>query len=187
MGGTMADGQRDIFMERLARIEKGGVNTVGTMHIGPAEIEGDSGKVKVRRKRKPLSMAAVGRWFMMLVIAGIVGFTSMLSGRVAAFHMLNADVEMPWPPDHIALYADISIAFLLMTMFAWAFQWGSLQRIVLMAGLLSVMLGEAAMMREAPFLFEAMYTPEYVAEAVATPAPPSPLVQIEDLATLVGL
>ncbi|MEL6643604.1 MAG: hypothetical protein AAFQ79_06690 [Pseudomonadota bacterium] len=166
MGGTMADGQRDIFTERLKRIEKGGGNTAGRMMVGPTDHSATKGKA-----REASQTGAVGNAFM-IVFAACIGFLCMLTGRVAAFHLTTASPEPIITSGSMALFADFGIAAVLMLVLAWSFRLGSgMRRIALVAGFLAVMVGEGLIIAQAPLVFEALFSPDYVAAMMAAPSP----------------
>lgn len=166
MGGTMAEGQRDIFMERLNRIEKGAGNTTGKLMVGPTTPE-----TVEAQKRAEAGTGPVGK-MLMIVFAAVIGFLSMLTGRVAAFHLTSTGAEPMISSASMALFADFGIAAVLMLILAWSFHLGSgMRRIALVAGFLSVMLGEAMLIAQAPMVFEALFSPEYVASMLAAPSP----------------
>lgn len=166
MGGTMAEGQRDIFMERLKRIESGDGNTMGRIMVGPTDPDAAQAPRKSASETGP-----VGSLFM-IIFAALVGFISMLTGRVAAFHLTSAETEPVISSASMALFVDFGIAAVLMVVLAWSFRLGTgMRRIALVTGFLTVMLGEALLIAQAPIVFEALFSPEYVAAMLATPSP----------------
>lgn len=166
MGGTIAEGQRDVFTERLKRIERGGGNTVGRMMVGPTTPETVAEQRRVQAGSGPVANT------LMIVFAAGVGFLSMLTGRVAAFHLTSTGAEPVITSSSMALFADFGIAAVLMLILAWSFRLGTgMRRIALVAGFLSVMLGEALLIAQAPTVFEALFSPEYVAGMLDAPSP----------------
>ena len=87
MGGTIAEGQRDVFTERLKRIERGGGNTVGRVMVGPTTPETVAEQSRVQAGPGPVANTLI------IVFAAGVGFLSMLTGRVAAFHLTSTGAE----------------------------------------------------------------------------------------------
>ena len=179
---AMADVQRVGFDERIRRIQSGGPNTSGTIYIGPQE--GDAPKQKERRrwrkqkraraaKTRPLDAPSPLVIVLSWPFAFLIGALCMLAGRVALFQLsLQPDVLPPEWSDLIMLTADVAVAALLLIALGWAFSLGGgLRRILLCAGFLAMMLGEAMVIREAPDVFVPLFSENYVAAAMVNPAP----------------
>ena len=166
---NMAEVQRRDFIDRIQRINNGGPNTLGTIYAG--NVEDGGGAISQPKRRRRGKKLGVGT-FLVWPAALLVGFLSMMTGRVGAYHLITAPELIP--PEYLTLAGltlDIAIAGFLLTMLAWAFKLGSGVRFVAMtAGFLAVMLGESLMVDAVPDAFAAVFSPEYVADMQATPS-----------------
>ncbi|MBT8474200.1 MAG: hypothetical protein HKO95_10985 [Rhodobacteraceae bacterium] len=165
---AMAEGQRDVFVERLKRIEKGGPNTIGELLIGPGDVEGP----KLKKQRKKLRLGWLGD-IAIMPFAAALGAVAMLSGRVGAYHLTQPGAEgvAMVTSDAMILMTDIGIALTLALALAWCFKLGrGLRLVALVAGFLGVMLFEAQLIEQAPDAFVALFSETYVS-AMTTELP----------------
>ena len=165
----MAELQRRDFIDRIQRINDGGPNTLGTIYAGNVEDGGGAiSQPKKKRKKRSFGLGSLLIWPMAL----LVGFLSMMSGRVGAYHLIATPELIPPEYQYLAgLTLDVTIAGLLLGMLAWAFKLGSGMRFVAMcAGFLAVMLGESLMVEQLPGVFAAIFSPEYVTAMQAQPS-----------------
>ncbi|MEM0945986.1 MAG: hypothetical protein AAGK37_01165 [Pseudomonadota bacterium] len=178
---AMADVQRLGFDERIRRIQTGGPNTSGTIYIGPQEgapkaKERKSWKKKRRariKKARPLDAPSPLLIVLSWPFAFLIGALCMFAGRVALFQLtLQTEALPPEWAELILLTADIGVAAFLLIALGWAFSLErGLRRIMLCAGFLAFMLGEAFVIRQAPDAFVPMFSEDFVAAAVASSAP----------------
>ena len=168
------------FEERLQRIQKGGANTMGEVHIGPRdEVRADhkgrksrpSNTVRVKGKKKSKTVDA-GSNGALGPVALAFGALSMFVGQAAAFHFFQEGGLAPiTPPEVIApyiQYAPIAIGGTLALLFMWTFHLSSILRsAALIAGCAGVFVYHVELVQKAPGLYTGFFTKEYVASVLA--------------------
>lgn len=168
--------QRQSFDDRLKRINKGGINTMGEVHIGPRE-EVRAGKaaskptntVRMKRKNKNIALGEGSNW-VMVPVALVIGGLSMFAGQAAAYHFFGGGlmpIEIPVAALEPALpYANFILAAFLALIFTWTFGFTNKKRkLALILGLASVFYFEGDLIQKFPGTYTAMYSEGYVAEA----------------------
>lgn len=167
----LRDRQQEHFTDRIKRIEKGAPNTSGTVYAGLDEQH----HRRKKRKRKGPKGPSVGAQLFMLPFALLVGAAVMFLGRMSVFHALATEDFITVENATIfALTADVAIAAVVGTILVVLFSLGRGMRLVcFMVGFLAVMLGETSLISQAPDFFVGMFSPDYVADAVAR-APDNP-------------
>jgi len=164
----MAEGQKQSFSDRLRRIEKGGPNTSGTVYAGVLD---DGGFVEQRRRKKRRGPGRVARMISM-PFALALGGVAMLGGRVAAYHMAQNQEQLPVAyADSMLMWADIAIAAVLVVFLGWMTGiLGGFRKYLAAGGVAAVLVGEAAIIQQAPDMFVPVFSEGYVAEAMAAPS-----------------
>lgn len=164
----MAEGQRRSFTDRLRRIEKGGPNTTGTVYAGVLDDGGFVQQAKRKKKRAPGRVARM----ISLPFALAMGGVAMLGGRIAAFHMSQNPEQLPVAyADSMLMWADLAIAAVLVLLLGWLTGiLSGLRKYMAAGGVAAVLIGEAAIIQQAPEMFIPVFSEGYVAEAMAAPS-----------------
>lgn len=167
--------QRNGFDERLQRIQKGGVNTMGELQIGPRSEEDRKSRptntVRIKKKKKKEVNLGEGSNAVLVPTAFIIGGLSMFVGNAAAYHLFAegglARVEMPVP--QVAEYLHLApfvFAGLLALMFTWTFGFSNmLRKIAVLVGLGAVFWFEGDLIERFPGMYTNFYSEAYVADA----------------------
>ncbi|MDA8584727.1 hypothetical protein N9L47_00495 [Rhodobacteraceae bacterium] len=170
--------QRHGFEGRLARIHKGGSNTMGEIQIGPREEIRAGNKAKatntVRMKRKKTKKKEIGRasGLSLVILSFVFGCLSMFVGQVADFHMfqpggfvpvdLTATPVAPYLP-----YAALVFGSFLAILFCWTFHLTTMVRLLATAvGLFVVYEYQTEMMQKAPGVYVSFFSKAYVKETL---------------------
>lgn len=96
--GQMTSGKRPDFSDRLKRIEKGGANTAGRIHVGPPSDEelakrtskGSKKGRRVKQKSVGTGGSKIGA-LVALIMATIIGAASYGIAKLGLFHVLSED------------------------------------------------------------------------------------------------
>ncbi len=175
-------GQRDGFENRLDRIKKGGVNTMGEIQVGPREEIRAGSKTKptntVRIKQKKKKNMSVGRGSTMslIMLAFAFGALSMFVGQVANFHFFQAGGLVPidlteTPVGPYLPFAHLAIGGVLAVMFCWTFRLTSIMRLAAAAiGVFLVMEYHTEMVKQAPGIYTKFFSKAYVKEVYQSTA-----------------
>jgi len=167
------------FEDRLARIHKGGANTMGEIQVGPREEIRAGSKSKptntVRMKKKKTKKKEVGRasGVSLFILAFVFGAFSMFVGQVANFHMFLPGGLTPLDLSETAVapylpYANLIIGGVLALLFAWTFQLLTMMRVVAtVAGLFVVLQYHTEMVEFAPGTHVKFFSKAYVKEVRA--------------------
>lgn len=167
------------FEDRLARIHKGGANTMGEIQVGPREEIRAGSKSKpsntVRMKKKKMKKKEVGRasGMSLFLLAFVFGAFSMFVGQVANFHMFVPGGLTPINLTETAIapylpYANLIIGGVLALMFAWTFRLMTMMRIIAtVAGLFVVVQYHTEMVEFAPGTHAKFFSKPYVKEVRA--------------------
>jgi hypothetical protein len=175
MGG-MSEQHRQTFEARLARIQQGGPNCMGTIHVGPRpevrekdlKTEKAVAKLVAAKPRRSTTMSTLAA----LPVAVLLGALSVFVGRVAAYRFFSEDglytVAVAGVPAE--MFADILIASLVALILArtFSYTWG-MRRVALVAGFVAMMVWEVNLMQAYPALFETAFSETYVAGMLANP------------------
>ncbi|MCV6593118.1 MAG: hypothetical protein OIF48_09220 [Silicimonas sp.] len=175
MARMKARDQRDGFEDRLARIKKGGANTMGEVHLGPREeVRAGDKSAKptntVRIKKKKTKSREIGRGsaISLIFIAFVFGALSMFVGQVADFHLFNegglAPIDLSETPVGPYLqFAALAIGGVLALMFCWTFRLTSILRLAAAAaGVFCMVEFHTNMVQGAPGLFVKFFSKGYV-------------------------
>ena len=164
---VVAAGQRQSFEDRIGRIRDGGPNTMGTVYMGANDADGQT----IHRKRKGKGKAGRSFGVFMVPLAIIFGGLAMLGGRVGLFHLSAQPDLIPEDYAEMALaWSDLAIGLVLLFVFSVILKLGrGARKYALAMGFAAVMVGEAALIQQAPDLFVPMFSEEYVATAMAGP------------------
>lgn len=170
---ALADRQRDGFEERLKRIQKGGANTMGEVHIGPKDEEkARKGKDKSTVQLKKKKHKAPKRGGLIMLFVGLfIGVLCMFVGKAADFHMFAegglAPMEVPIAAlEPYMVYAPFVFAGLLALIFAWTFQMSTLMRkVAVIAGLTGAVYFEGDLVNQFPGIYTSMFNEAYVTAA----------------------
>lgn len=173
--GSLNDRQKSHFSDRISRIDKGGLNTNGTLYAGVDEAKQIRKKGR-RKKHKRLDNSEAFSAIFMVPIAFVCGVVAMLAGRIGAYQLLQNPESIPSQYASIfPLIGDVGIAALLALVLSMLLGLGKGARLVmLMAGFSAVMLFESSIIKLAPEAFASVFSEDYVATAVAA-APENPL------------
>ena len=172
-----AQAQKTSFEERLARINSGGPNTMGEVHVGPVDEAVVYGKksrsdnvvrVKGRKKKKDVDIGGRGA-ILMLPVAALIGAISMFAGEVAAFHLFTEGGMFPVSlPEQIAMvepyirFAAFAFAAILALIFAWTFQFKGLTgKIAVIAGAFAFLWYQPSLLAAYPDVFAAFFSEDY--------------------------
>lgn len=178
---SLAKEQRSAFDERLKRINKGGSNTMGEVHIGPREEvrAGQKSKttntVRVKRKKKNVNIGEGSNW-VLVPTAFVIGWLSMFAGGAAAYHFFGGGLmplEIPVEAIQPAIpYANFIFAGLLALIFMWTFGFSNKKRkLALILGLAGAFYFEGDLIERYPNTYAAVYSEDYVANAPEPKAP----------------
>ncbi len=181
----MTHGQRQGFEDRLARIQKGGVNTMGEVHIGPRDEVRASKKSKpantVRMKKKKNGNKEIGRssGSTLIILAFIFGALSMFVGQSAAFHffhplgLIQLDLSETALAPHLSM-AHLAIGGVLGLLFCWTFRLTSILRLAAMgAGLFVMVEYHNDMIKSVPGVYTQFFHKEYVKQVILEQQPPA--------------
>lgn len=174
---SISKGQRSGFEDRLARIKKGGINTMGEVQIGPREEvrAGAKGKSKpantVRMKKKKASKKEVGRGSAtsLIFLAFLFGVLSMFVGQAAGYHFFGGGlvpIDLTGTPAEPYLgQAHLIMGGLLGFLFCWTFRLTSIMRVAAMVAGLAVMVQyHTDLVQQAPGVYTKFFSKAYVKE-----------------------
>ena len=173
---SMSKGQRSGFEDRLARIKKGGVNTMGEVQIGPRE-EVRAGKTKskpantVRMKKRKTGKKEIGRGSTtsLLLLAFLFGVLSMFVGQAAGYHFFGGGlvpIDLTGTPAEPYLdQAHLILGGVLGFLFCWTFRLTSIVRVAAMVAGLAVMVQyHTDLVQQAPGVYTKFFSKAYVKE-----------------------
>ncbi len=171
------------FEDRLSRIKKGGVNTMGEIQVGPREEIRAGSKSKpsntVRMKRKKVKKKEIGRasGMSLFLLAFVFGAFSMFVAQVANFHMFVPGGLTPVDLTGTAVasylpYAQLIFAGVLALLFCWTFRLMTMMRMLAtVAGLFAVMQYHTEMVQFAPDTYVKFFSKGYVEEVFSNAGP----------------
>ena len=169
------------FEDRLKRIQKGGANTMGEVHIGPrdevranhkARKSKPSNTVRMKSKRSKKVKVGESSGSALVILAAMFGALSMFVGQAAAFHFFQDGGLAPiTPPEAVAPYleyAPIAIGGTLAALFLWTFRLSTFMRTAAMiGGCAAVFIYHSELVQTLPGLYTGFFTKEYVASVIA--------------------
>ena len=188
---SLSKNQRDGFEDRLKRIKKGGVNTMGEVQIGPRDevrtgkkASRPSNTVRMKRKKKEVALGEGSNW-VMVPVALFIGGLSMFVGGAAAYHFFGGGlmpIEIPVAAvEPVIPYANFIFAGLLALIFSWTFGFTNKKRkFALLLGLGAVFFFEGDLIKRFPGTYASMYSKEYVANG-PEPSMPGLIVRAQEL------
>ena len=164
------------FEDRLARIQKGGANTMGAVQIGPrdekAAMNGTADNtVTLKRKKNKKAELSDGNSSVLVPLAVLLGGVSMFVGQAAAYHLFQPGGLMPISVPVPALetyvpFAHLLFGSILALMFAYTFRLTkSLRAIALVGGMVAVVHFQAELIEQFPGLYAGLFSEEFVAAA----------------------
>lgn len=169
---SMTELHRKGFEERLARINSGGPNCIGELHVGPRqEVRArDAQKAIKRQVRAAQRRGSPMVSLLLLPVAVAIGALSMFTGRVTSYQFFTGDdaIAFALMGVPVEMFADVAIAGVLALALAWAFHltWG-LRRIGVLAGVVMMMTAEIQLMEQFPDIFATFFSDTYVASALS--------------------
>ena len=171
---SMSKDQRSGFDDRLARIRKGGSNTMGEVHIGPREeIRAGNKKapkntVRVKKKNNKHKEIGRGSALSLLILSFVFGAFSMFVGQAADFHLFQtgglAPIDLSGTPVEPYL-AQASLVFggVLAILFAWTFRLTTILRLAAVAAGLFVMVEyHSDLVKQVPGVYTKFFSKAYV-------------------------
>ncbi|MDJ1017425.1 MAG: hypothetical protein QNJ35_13010 [Paracoccaceae bacterium] len=179
---SLAETQRREFEERLKRINVGGNNTMGEVHIGPRdEVRANkmkrrskpSNTVRMKPKKKKNVNLGEGSTSAMIVIGFLIGGFSMFAGQIAAFHFFSdgglAPVTLSFErADEFIPLAHFAIAVPLAFIFAWAFHLkGFLRKAAVIGGLAAAFYYHGDLVERFPGTHANFFSEAYVTEILS--------------------
>ena len=160
---SLAEAQRKSFEDRLGRIRVGASNTMGEVHIGPAEDRrANEGKPKNRVRVKSRKKQNVR------LVAAVLGVMSMFVALALQFHLFDPRGLLQLGAPHPAVEPYIQYApFVFASVFAIAFMWTFhlstfLRRAVLVAGVMAGFVFHPQLVDRFPGTHVAAFNKEYV-------------------------
>jgi len=176
---SLANAQRDGFDRRLSNIRKGGMNTMGEVHIGPRDEvrAGQKGKAKntVRmKKKKSVKSATVGEGStpVLMMLGLLFGAMSMFVGQAAAFHLFEVGGLMQLTLPEAAVVATPIAHYIiggtLALLFAWTFRLTTVMRMMaVVAGVYAMVHFHTDLVVKVPGLYANFFTEAYVEDMLA--------------------
>ena len=170
---SLAEAQRKSFEDRLGRIRVGASNTMGEVHIGPAEDRrANEGKpknrVRVKSRKKQNVRLGEGSNTVLLPVGAILGVLSMFVALAMQFHLFDPRGLLQLGTPHPALepymqYAPFVFASFFALAFSWTFHLNTfLRRAVLVAGVMAGFVFHPQMVDTLPGMHVAAFNKEYV-------------------------
>ena len=170
-------GQRSGFEDRLARIKKGGANTMGEIQVGPreeirardAKKSRPSNTVRLKRKKQKKEVGR-GSTMSLILLAFLFGALSMFVGQVTNFHLFQEGGFLPidlsgTPVEQYLPFAHLAIGGVLALLFCWTFHLTSVLRLAAAAaGVFLVFEYHTEMVQQAPGVYTKFFSKAYVKE-----------------------
>ncbi len=166
------------FEERLARIRKGGANTMGEVQIGPrdeatARTSRPTNTVRLKKKKPKNVNIGEGSNLVLAPIAAVIGALSMFVGQAAEYHLfqqgglLNITVPIEAAAQVIP-YAHFIVAVLLALTLSWAFGLTNLvRRMAMILGLAAVTVWQTDLVARYPGIYAGVFSEAFVAEKLS--------------------
>ncbi len=176
---SLAEAQRKSFEDRLGRIRAQASNTMGEVHIGPAEARASEGKpknrVRVKSKKDTKEvMLGQGSNTVLIPVGFVLGVLSMFAGLAVNFHLFDARGllgGLPTPVPAVEPYMEYA-PFLFASVFAVAFAWtfhlsNFLRRVALLGGLVVGFMYHVELVQTFPGTHVTFFSKQYVSETLA--------------------
>ena len=172
---AIADTQRKGFEDRLSRIKKGGVNTMGEVQIGPRDENQPrkskpTNTVRIKRKKPKQVNLGEGSNIVLAPIAAAVGGLSMFVGQAAEYHLFQPgglfNISIPVDAAVMAIpCAHFIIAIALALSLSWAFGLTNLvRRMAMIAGLAAVTVWQTELVERYPGVYTGVFSEAFVQE-----------------------
>ncbi len=170
---SLAEAQRKSFEDRLGRIRVGASNTMGEVHIGPAEDRrANEGKpknrVRIKSRKKQNVRLGEGSNSVLIPVAVLLGGLSMFVALAMQFHLFDPRGALQLGVPHPALEPYMQYApFVFASVFALAvsstFRLNTfLRRTVLIAGVMAGFVFHPQLVNTLPGVHVAAFSKEYV-------------------------
>ncbi|MEM7719898.1 MAG: hypothetical protein AAF222_11910 [Pseudomonadota bacterium] len=177
---SLANDQRDGFDKRIAKIRKGGSNTMGEVHIGPVDEAQVYGKkkgkatntVRIKKKKAKNIDLTSGSTGTLTLLAVFFGGMSMFVGQAMDFHFYGAggllQLSAPAIAEPYMQYAPFLFGGLLALAFGWTFRlMRGVRFLGLAGGFGAVFHYKADLIQAMPGLYAGFFSKEYVEAALA--------------------
>ena len=177
---SLAEAQRKSFEDRLGRIRAQASNTMGEVHIGPAEARAAEGKPKNRVRVKTNKdtkevMLGQGSNGVLIPVGFVLGVLSMFAGMALNFHLFDPRGLLGGlPPPHAAveaymIYAPLLFASVFAMAFGWTFHLSNfLRRAALVAGVIVGFVYHAQLVNMFPGTHVTFFSKQYVIDVRAS-------------------
>jgi len=171
--------QRTGFEDRLNRINKGGANTMGEVHIGPRdEDRARKGKadntVRMKKKKKAKSAAHLtdGSTAVLAPIGVLLGGMSMFVGQATQYQFFDAGGLLQMTPpaalEAFLPFLPFLIGGLLALAFAWTFRLTTMVRFAaVVGGFVATFVYQADLIQTMPGMYANFFSKEFVETALA--------------------
>ena len=171
--GSMADGNKEAFQERIQRIQSGGPGTMGEILVGPPDEEALRNSKKSKKGASARSTRRLSLTYPVKIAAlFLAGMAAVLVARLIRFHFMGGTLAGDDPDFALMLDGGIAIAV--------AFCVGMLLRAKGSAFTTAKIVGIAAMIgcmhnlvHAAPGVFASVFSLEWVEEVVDMTEPNS--------------
>ena len=179
-GMSLANDQRDGFDKRIAKIRKGGSNTMGEVHIGPVDEAQVYGKkkgkatntVRMKKKAKKNVDLTSGSTGVLTILAVFFGGLSMFVGQAMNFHFYEVGGLLQMTPPAVVepfmMYAPLLFGGLLALAFGWTFRlMRGIRFLGLAGGFGAVFYYKQDLIQAMPGLYAGFFSQEYVDAVLA--------------------
>lgn len=176
---SLAEVQRKSFEDRLGRIRAQASNTMGEVHIGPAEARAAEGKpknrVRVKSKKETKEvMLGQGSNTVLVPVGFVLGVLSMFAGLALNFHLfdprgLAGGLSAPLPAlEPFMIYAPFLFASFFALAFSWTFHLSNfLRRAALIGGVVVGFLYHPQLVDTFPGTHVTFFSKQYVKDVRA--------------------
>ncbi len=174
---SLANAQRDGFDKRIAKIRKGGSNTMGEVHIGPvdeAQVYGKkksraTNRVRVKKKKAKNIDLNSGSTLTLALLAVLFGGLSMFVGQAVDYHLFGAgglgQLAPPAGLEDYMFYAPFLFGGILALTFGWTFHLlRGIRFLGLLAGFIAVFHYNTEMVQAIPKVYAGLFSKAYVKE-----------------------
>lgn len=179
-GMSLANAQRDGFDKRIAKIRKGGSNTMGEVHIGPvdeAQVYGKkksraTNRVRVKRKKAKNVDLNGGSTLTLTILAVFFGGLSMFVGQAVDFHLYGVGGLLNMTPpagfEDYMQYVPFAVGGLLALAFGWTFHlMRGIRFLGLAGGFGAVFYYQSELIQMVPGLYAGFFSKEFVETALS--------------------
>ena len=173
---SLSNAQRSGFDDRLKRIQKGGANTMGELHLGPVDEERarngkgkgtNTGRLK-KKKGKKVDLNGGGSTVTLAPLGVLLGGLAMFVGQAINYQLfhetglfgLSVPVEALTP---YMQYAPFLFGGIFALMFVWTFRLNTPIRFAAVgAGFVAAFVYQIAIMKTVPFMYVGFFSKEFV-------------------------